>query len=93
MKTYEGKIIEATEDELYNKYLKEEYYTIMSFPQFLDNCKRGGTKIIQKNSKSEENITYENEAMFKYLSAIISSYDIGDTERLYRDIEIAKKWI
>ena len=94
MKTYEGKIIEATEDELFFTYLQGGYEEIMSFTQFLDNGKRGGTKILKnKESKTEEDIKSENETMFNFLSAIVSAWNIGDNDKMNINIKLAKMWI
>lgn len=52
MKTEDGTIIEATTIELYNIYCREEYYKLMSFTKFVENCKLQGTKITDDNNKS-----------------------------------------
>lgn len=51
MKVIEGKIIEATETELYKKYLDEEYYEIYSFTEFLQRCEAQGVTITAEASK------------------------------------------
>lgn len=50
----EGVIIEATSTELYHKYMKEEYFEVMSFAQFIQSVKNQGCKIIdEENNKNE----------------------------------------
>lgn len=49
MKTDDGFIIEATPTELYSIYINEEYFKLMSFAQFLENCRNQGTKIIDES--------------------------------------------
>ena len=94
MKTYEGKIIEATEDELFSNYLRGGYDEIMSFRQFLDNCQRGGTEVLKsRESKTEEDIKAENETMFNFLSAIVSAWNIRDNDKMNINIKLAKMWI
>lgn len=48
MKTIDGKIVEATENELYEIYLKKEYDEVMDFNEFLFQCKLLGTKVIKE---------------------------------------------
>ena len=45
MKIVNGRIAEATRDEMYDYYLKWEWYTAMPFPEWLSNCKNNGTKV------------------------------------------------
>lgn len=42
-----GKIIEATRYELFDVFLKTEMYEIMSFDDYVDRMKEGGTKVIE----------------------------------------------
>lgn len=46
MKKADNKIIEATENELYNVYLQKGYDEVMDFYDFLYQCQKLGTKII-----------------------------------------------
>lgn len=48
MKVENGKIIEATEDELYDFYLSRGWYDIMTFEECLRGCKNAGTVIIKE---------------------------------------------
>lgn len=41
-----GKIIEATESELFDYYLTRGWDDIMSFPDFLERMKNNGCKIL-----------------------------------------------
>lgn len=41
-----GKIVEATEKELFSYYLTRGFDDLMSFPDFLDRMKHGGCTII-----------------------------------------------
>ena len=45
MKLDEGRILEATLAELRKLYITDEYYKIMSFDQFIQQCKQSGTQI------------------------------------------------
>ena len=47
MKIENGKIIEATEDELFNIYLEGQWDNIYSFNKYIELCKMAGTKIIK----------------------------------------------
>lgn len=48
MKTSNGKIVEATENEMYTQYLKAGYDDVMGFPDFLYRCKELGTSITDR---------------------------------------------
>lgn len=48
MKVKNGKIVEATEDELFTNYLKRGLDDVMSFPEYLKRCKELGTKVIEE---------------------------------------------
>lgn len=54
MKIKNHKIIEATEDELYVHWLKSELDEIISFPDYMEQCKAGGTKIVEETIWAEE---------------------------------------
>lgn len=45
MKIVNGRIAEATRDEMYDLYLKFEWYTVMLFPEWLRRCENNGTKV------------------------------------------------
>lgn len=45
MKIVDGRIAEATRDEMYNYYLTREWYTVMSFREWLRRCAEAGTKV------------------------------------------------
>ena len=47
MKIKNGKIIEATEAELFNYYLTSGYAEFMNFYDYRDRCVALGTKIIE----------------------------------------------
>jgi len=47
MKLDEGRILEATLQELRELYIGDEYYKLMSFDQFVDRCVQGGTTIVK----------------------------------------------
>lgn len=42
-----GKIIEATEEELFGVFLKTETYEIMTFDDYVNRMKEAGTKVIE----------------------------------------------
>ena len=48
MKIENGKIIEATESELYSVYLQRELYELYDFHDYLKRCEDAGTKIVGK---------------------------------------------
>lgn len=56
MKVENGKIIEATERELFEQYLKRGYDEIFSFPYYLERCKGLGTKIIDEINETTSQI-------------------------------------
>lgn len=45
MKIVNGRIAEATRDEMYDLYLKMEWYRVMSFPEWLSRFEELGTKV------------------------------------------------
>ena len=51
MKVKNGKIVEATESELYGYYLKQEFYEIMSFTNYKERCIELGTKVIEQGGE------------------------------------------
>ena len=51
MKIENGKIIEATENELFDIYLEGQWDNIYSFNKYVELCEKAGTKIIKKESK------------------------------------------
>lgn len=48
MTVKDGKIVKATEEELYSHYLKRGFDDIMSFSEYMNRCSELGTKIIEK---------------------------------------------
>ena len=44
----DGKIAEATRDEMFDYYLSREFDDVMSFAEFLRRCEENGTKITDK---------------------------------------------
>ncbi len=48
MKIENGKIVQATEDELYSIYLSREWFEIMPFDEFKERWEAAGTKVIEK---------------------------------------------
>ena len=53
MKIEDGKIIEATRDELYHRWLVEEWDEIMTFPDFLLSMARIGVKITEAETHAD----------------------------------------
>lgn len=51
MKIVDNKIVEATENELFDVYLRKGYDDIMSFREFVYRCKMAGTVIIDEKEK------------------------------------------
>ena len=45
MKVENGKIVEATEEELFEYFLSREFDDIMDFNAFLEGCRKAGTKV------------------------------------------------
>ena len=48
MKIENGKIVQATEDELFGVYLARGFDEIMSFVEYKERCEAAGTKVIEK---------------------------------------------
>ena len=48
MKIVDGKIAEATRDEMFDYFLTRDWDTVMSFAEFLRSCEENGTKILDK---------------------------------------------
>lgn len=48
MKIERGKIVEATEPELFEFYLTRGLDDIMDFRTYLEGCKNAGTKIVEE---------------------------------------------
>lgn len=48
MKVIDGKIAEATEDEMFDYYLTRDWDTLMPFREWLRRCKEQGTKVTDK---------------------------------------------
>lgn len=53
MKIENGKIIEATRRELYNRWLTEEWDEIMTFPDFLLSMERIGVTITEEENHAD----------------------------------------
>ena len=47
MKVENGKIVEATEEEMFDYYLTREWDLVMSFSEYLRKCKENGTRIVK----------------------------------------------
>ena len=45
MKITNGKITQATEQELYNYWLKRELYDVYGFPEYLGKMKEAGVEV------------------------------------------------
>ena len=48
MKIVDGKIVEATRDEMFDYYLTRDWDTVMPFAEFMRRCEENGTKITYK---------------------------------------------
>ena len=53
MKIENGKIIEATRRELYNRWLTDEWDEIMTFPDFLLSMERVGVTITEEENHAD----------------------------------------
>lgn len=51
MKVENGKIVEATEIEMYSKWLDEDWCYVYDFEDYLARCKENGTKIVTLEEK------------------------------------------
>ena len=54
MKVVDGKIVEATEKELFSYWLKREFDDIMSFPEFIEQMQSSNVVIV-KGDNNENN--------------------------------------
>ena len=54
MKIKNGKIVEATELELYDYYLTREWFEVYSFPHYKRLCKEFGMKIVDEEVCNED---------------------------------------
>lgn len=53
MKIKNGKIVEATEDELFGVWLKKGFDDIMSFTDYKSRCVELGTRIIERGGDND----------------------------------------
>ena len=53
MKIENGKIVEATEQELWGYWLSRDWYEIMDFNEFLLRCKYAGTTVVKEDGTDE----------------------------------------
>ncbi len=54
MKVIDGKIAEATEDEMFDYYLTRDCDTVMPFREWLRRCEDQGTKLTAKEEEGAE---------------------------------------
>ena len=54
MTVVDGKIAEATEDEMFDYYLTRDWDTVMSFREWLWKCEEQGTKVTDKQEGDEK---------------------------------------
>ena len=54
MKIHYGKIIEATEAELFDYYVKSGWSEIMSYIDFKERCIKQGTKVIEDKENDND---------------------------------------
>lgn len=47
MKVENDKIVEATEDELFDYYLTRGWDDVMSFPDYLEKMKSAGVRVVE----------------------------------------------
>lgn len=52
MKIENGKIIEATEGELFRKYIEEDWDDCMPFAEYKHRMEKAGCKVKDENSES-----------------------------------------
>ena len=55
MEIKNGKIIKATEAELFKYYIEREYEDILSFPDYLGKMKNVGVEIQEEGGKNKSN--------------------------------------
>lgn len=53
MKIVSGRIAEATRDEMYDLYLKMEWYRVIPFQEWLSRFKENGTKVIDDRKDAQ----------------------------------------
>lgn len=54
MRTENGKIIEATRDELYHKWLVDDWAEFVSFPDYLESLRRCGVTITEESDDGKK---------------------------------------
>lgn len=54
MKIVNGKIAEATENEMFDYYLTRDWDTVMSFREWMMECESQGTKVTEKKEGADE---------------------------------------
>lgn len=52
MKVKNNKIVEATESELFDYYIKRGFDDLMPFDTYIESCKRNGTKIVEPKAQT-----------------------------------------
>ena len=63
MKIVDGKIAEATRDEMFDYYLARDFDDVMPFSEFLRRCEEKGTRITDsKEGRREVKLTAEQVA-------------------------------
>lgn len=55
MKIENNKIVECTEDELFEHYLKAGFDEIFPFTEYKEQCEAHGTKVIKEGKKLWQN--------------------------------------
>ena len=54
MKIHYGKIIEATDEELFDHYVKSGWSEIMTYIDFKERCIKQGTKVIEEHEENDK---------------------------------------
>lgn len=54
MKVENGKIVEATENELFAQYLRSDWDELFSFPEYLALLKYQGVKVVDEHADDQD---------------------------------------
>jgi len=75
MKVVNNKIVEATENELFDVYLRKGYDEAMDFKEFARRCERAGTVVVEENDRRQH--ISEDEAFEQFVRGRVAVLRMG----------------